>query len=152
VTDTGYIKRLEEQIEELQEKLAKEQEFVVNINNHIWVINIVYGDANGEMYWASDVVKNSCLEKYVRKIIRSRSQSLKLLGYNFTRPYVISVDDDFRQVMNQKDNYWFDDKMLFIEGFEFDYALKKWMYKDSGNSMEFNMAFTEQVKKWFDEG
>jgi frataxin-like iron-binding protein CyaY len=54
--------------------------------------------------------------------------------------------------MNQKDNYWFDDKMLFIEGFEFDYALKKWMYKDSGNSMEFNMAFTEQVKKWFDEG
>lgn len=155
MTDTDYIKRLEEQNEQLQQMLAKEQEFVSNINKNIWVINEVYGSNTGEMYWQTDIIKDSLLEKYVFRLgARCKGGTVvnEFIGFNFTRPILFSVDDNLQLIKGRGENYWFNDKMLFIEGFVFDSTLTKWMYKDSGNSMEFNVDFTDKIHYWFERG
>jgi hypothetical protein len=152
---SDYEKQLEDQNEELRQMLADAQKDFALVKHNLYIVEDVFGVA-GHVECSSPVIAHgpTNLELYIRRLKNVKhaiSQRVVFLGYCIKVPFKCVFKN--RVTLNPANRvYWFSDKMQFIEGFEFNEKSGSWGFYESGNSMEWNVRFTDSVERWFTEG
>jgi len=153
---SDYEKQLEDQNEELRQMLAEVQKEFSHVKHYLYIIEDVYGVANTHVECNNPVIAHGQdnLELYIRrlkKVQHAVSARITFLGYRIRTPMKCVFKN--KVTFNPANQvYWFSDKMEFIEGFEFNEKSSSWEFYESGNSMEWNVRFTDNVTQWFTEG
>lgn len=152
---SDYEKQLEDQNEELRQMLAEAQKEFSQVKHNLYIVEDVYGTA-GAIDCNCPIITHGldnlevCIRR-MRKVHHAVSQRIVFLGYRIRTP-VKCVFKNKIMLNSKPEVYWFSDKMQFVEGFEYDEKSGSWKFYESGNSMEWNVRFTDNVERWFTEG